>query len=340
MKKYPLEKGHELESKIEKFFQLNGYSTKRNVILEGKSGGKHEVDILAEKSDGITTFRVMVECKAWDKPIEKDVVSKVSYVAKDLGLNKAIIVSLSGWRIGAEKTVKELGIELWGSNEIEQRLGKVVVAELETIEFKKVVEGFPLLVKEEQIMPLVEKESKGTLGLSKEEIVWIKPIWLPCYMFQVSYSRVEGVIKKSVRTTKIWNIYEALMGSYLFGFEDEPSLKEVKAENIIQPRIKDSKIRNEIAKTFEKALQVVTPRARARYAQKLATLGIPPHKLSGVSIDKVSEIFYPFYIALLKKGEEERVVAVDGVVGDLSKTVSYVLTANLSYVIESLRNSQ
>lgn len=91
MDKMPLEKGHELERKIEKFFQLHEYQTKRNVILEGKTGGKHEVDILAEKSDGITTFRTIIECKAWNKPIEKDVVSKIHYVVSDLGLNKAII---------------------------------------------------------------------------------------------------------------------------------------------------------------------------------------------------------------------------------------------------------
>gem|GEM_PF-6600645 len=34
------EKRHELEGKIDKFFQFNGYKTQRNVILEGKSGGR------------------------------------------------------------------------------------------------------------------------------------------------------------------------------------------------------------------------------------------------------------------------------------------------------------
>jgi hypothetical protein len=339
MKKEPLEKGHELERKIEKFFQLNNYATQRNVVLEGKSGGKHEIDILAEKSDGITTFRIMVECKAWDKPIEKDVVSKVSYVMRDLGLNKAIVISLKGWRIGAEKSAKELGIELWGSNEIEQKLGKVAMAELETIEFKKVVEGFPLLVKEEQVRPIVEKESRGTLGFGREEIVWIKPIWLPCYVFQISCSKVEGVIRKSVKITKIWNFYEGLMGRWLFSFENEPSLKEVKAESIIQPRIKDSKIKNEITKTFEKISQLMTPRARARYGRKLSAMGISPYS-SGVSVDCITEIFYPFYVALLRKGDKERIVAVDGTTGNVNRTVGYVLTTNLSYVIESLRTNK
>jgi len=142
MKKEPFEKGRELEEKIEKYLQLNGYQTRRNVVLEGKSGGKHEIDILAEKSDTITTVRIMVECKAWNKPIDKDVVSKVGYVLQDLGLNKGIIVSLKGWRVGAEKAARELGIDLWGKDEIENKLGKIALAELETIEFKRVSIGF------------------------------------------------------------------------------------------------------------------------------------------------------------------------------------------------------
>jgi hypothetical protein len=339
MKKIPLEKGHELESKIEKFFQLNGYLTKRDITLEGKSGGKHEIDILAEKSDGITTFRVMVECKAWNKPIEKDVVSKVSYVMRDLGLNKAIIVSLEGWRIGAEKSANELGIELWGNNEIEQKLGKVAVAEIETFEFKKVVEGFPFLIKEDQIMPVIEKESRGIFGFGKEKIIWIKSVWLPCYVFQISCSKAEGVIRKSIKTTKIWNLYEGLQGCWFARFEEEPDVKEVKADIVIQPRVKDREIKNNIIKTFEKYMEVVTARAKARYERELNVLGILS-SLAGISIDSIFEMFYPFCIALLKRGEKESIVAVDGITGNLSKTIGYALTTNLSYVMELMKEKR
>ena len=329
------EKGQELEKKIESFFQLNGYKTQRNVVLEGKSGGKHEIDILAEKSDGITTFRVMVECKAWNKPIEKDVVSKVSYVVRDLGLNKAIIVSLMGWRIGAEKSASELGIELWGRSEIGEKLGKVAIAELETIEFRKIVKGFPLTIKEEQIKPIVEGERKGLLGLGKEEVVWAKLIWLPCYMFQISYSKEEGMLRKAIKTTKIWNLYEAISGNYFFTFSNEPPLEEVEVKDVIQPKIKPSKIRNNLIKNFEKYLEVATPRAKQRYAEMLETMGISTPLVS-VNVDSVVEMFYPFYIALLRRGEKERIIAINGVTGRLNKAIGTTLTANLSYVIESL----
>lgn len=331
-----MEKGHELESKIERFFQLNGYKTQRNVVLEGKSGGKHEIDILAEKSDGVTTFRLMIECKAWDKPIEKDVVSKVSYVLRDLGLNKAIIVSLKGWRVGAEKSADELGIELWGRDKIEEKLGKVAIAELETIEFKKVVRGFPKFVSEEQVESQIENESKGFLGLGKEEKVWTKIIWLPSYLFEISCSREEGIIKKSIKTTKVWNLYEAVAGSWFARFETEPSLIDVEVENTIQPKIKPTKVKNSILKVLEKGLEVTTTRAKQRYAKMLENMGIPL-PVTNVNVDSITEIFYPFYISLLKKGEKERIIAVDGVYGVISKPVGNALTNNLSYIKESLK---
>src|SRR5262249_20729690 len=67
-----------LEERIGEHFAAHGYLVRRRVQAEGRSGGRHEIDVLAEKSDPLTTFRLAVECKAWGSPIEKDVVSKLS----------------------------------------------------------------------------------------------------------------------------------------------------------------------------------------------------------------------------------------------------------------------
>src|SRR4051812_13418344 len=79
-----------LEGAIGEYFKSNGYQVQLNVISEGRSGGRHELDVLAIKSDGVADFRVMIECKCWNTPIEKDVVSKAAHAVADLGLNKAI----------------------------------------------------------------------------------------------------------------------------------------------------------------------------------------------------------------------------------------------------------
>ena len=330
------EKGRMLERKIEKFFQLNGYKTKRNVILEGRSGGEHEIDILAEKTDNITTHRIMVECKAWNKPIEKDVVSKVDYIMRDLGLNKAIIVSLKGWRIGAEKTAKELGIELWGRDEIERRLGRLTLAELETIQFRKVIIGLPSNIKEDRAKELIENESKGFLGLGKEKLELMQLVWIPCYLFQISTSRREGVFRRKMKTMKIWNLYEALSGNWIQTFKTKPAVEEIDADCCLQPKIKDNKIKKSIETTFKKALEVVRPETKARYFNRLRELGIHP-PIDAIEFDSIEDIFYPVYLGIMRKGEKERVVAVDGVKGIVSRPLGDVLTANLSYMMEILK---
>lgn len=330
-----MEKGHELEVKIERSFQLYGYKTERNVILEGKSGGKHEIDILAEKSDGVTTMRIMVECKAWDRPIEKDVVSKVHYVKEDLGLNKAIIVALSGWRIGAEKSARELGIDLWGRDELEKRLGRVEVAELETIEFKKIVVGARPIISEDSALRLIEKERRGILGLGKEEVEFAKLVWVPCYLFQISHAKAEGIIRKKIRTKTIWDLYDALEGFLLYMLGGEPRWGEIEAGNVLQSKIKDREIKRALQKSFEKAREVVTPKAKRRYAKKLAELGIPL-PVTNISVEDISRVYYPFYVALLRKGEKRRLVAVDAVQGNLHKTMSGALTMNLDFVVSSV----
>jgi Holliday junction resolvase len=106
----PQEKGQELERQIADFFASNGYTVARNAILEGRSGGRHEIDVLAEKSDGITTFRLLIECKAWGSPIEKDVLAKLDYVLRDLGVNKGIVVALQGG--GRERSSRPASLAL------------------------------------------------------------------------------------------------------------------------------------------------------------------------------------------------------------------------------------
>lgn len=339
MEQMPFEKGRELERQIEKFFLIHGYQTKKNVHLEGKSGGKHEIDILAEKSDGIQTIKTMVECKAWNKPIEKDVVSKVSYIVRDLGLNKAIIVSLEGWRIGAEKAGKELGIELWGKDDIEKKLGKVFIAELETMEFKKVITGFPIAFLPDVVNPIVEKESKGFLSFGKEEIRFIKFCWLPCYLFEISCSKTEGFLSKKLKTQKIWNIYEALSGSLFLRFADMPNLEDVNAETILQPKIKYGKIKNKLLENFEKCTNVITPKAKERYKEKIIELGIPI-TTENLNVDNILEMFYPVYTARLSKGDKERLIVIDGRKGSIAKDISGVFTANMSYVLKSLESDK
>ncbi len=333
MKDLRLKKGRKLEDLIAKFFAINGYKVNKNILLEGKSGGKHEIDVLAEKSDEITKIRIMVECKAWNKPIEKDVVSKVSFVKQDLGLDKAIIVSLAGWRVGAEKAAKEMGIELWGREHLEKILGKVTLLQLEEIEFTKTAVGFPLYVTLEEVKNKIEKKASGFFGLWKEEIEKISLIWIPCYIFELLFSKPEGFLSTTIKAVKRWNIYEALTGRCIYYSETEPVVQDISIQKTLQPLVKESHIKKEIEKTLKKFLEVVRYTSKEKYGMKLSKFCIPRDVVS-VEIIKTKSVFRPFYAGILRKNDRRRVVAVDGVNGEIHEIMSDVLTMHLHELID------
>lgn len=65
--------------------------------VTGKSGVKHQVDVLTSFSDGIHEYKTAVECKYWNKKIDKDIVMKVAEIIEDARINKGVIVSKIGF---------------------------------------------------------------------------------------------------------------------------------------------------------------------------------------------------------------------------------------------------
>jgi hypothetical protein len=68
-----------------------------NCKVTGKSGVKHQIDVLTSHSDGIHTYQTAIECKYWKEKISKDIVMKVSEIIEDANINKGVIVSKNGF---------------------------------------------------------------------------------------------------------------------------------------------------------------------------------------------------------------------------------------------------
>lgn len=188
-------------------------------------------------------------------------------------------------------------------------------------------------VSEDEAANCINEERRGFLGFTSEEIQLIESLWVPCYLFRISHVKEEGLLSKKLTTRTFWNLYDALEGFWLYRFEREPQLTETEAENPLQPKVKDRKIKSTLSKVLRKANEVVTRRAKKRYADKLNELGIPV-PVKNVTVDDVTIVHYPFYMALLKKGETHRIISVDGVTGRIHKNMSNVLTRNMHHVLE------
>lgn len=81
--------GYEFGIKIE------GYGDSCKVM--GKSGVKHQIDVLTSSSDGKNKYQTAIECKYWKKKVNKDIVMKLSKTIEDADIDKGIIVSKSGF---------------------------------------------------------------------------------------------------------------------------------------------------------------------------------------------------------------------------------------------------
>ncbi len=80
--------------------------------IVGKSTVTHQIDVLASHSDGLHTYKTVVECKYWDENINKDIIMKVAEIVEDAGINKGVIVSKKGFTPDAISFAKYRNIGL------------------------------------------------------------------------------------------------------------------------------------------------------------------------------------------------------------------------------------
>lgn len=125
-----------------------------NCKVFGKSGVPHQVDVLTSHSDGLHSYKTMVECKYWDKNISKDIVMKVAEIVEDAGISKGVIVSKNGYTPDAIAFAKykNIGlIELRSPNENDWK-GRIKNIQLELIMLLPNITKFEYLVDNESLV--------------------------------------------------------------------------------------------------------------------------------------------------------------------------------------------
>ena len=87
-----IEIGKSLEECIVNVFSKLGFEASKEKV-RGRSGVKHEIDVLARKDLEGLTFKAGVECKNWKNTVGKDVVERYITRWLDCGLNMYIVVA-------------------------------------------------------------------------------------------------------------------------------------------------------------------------------------------------------------------------------------------------------
>ncbi len=325
--------GRSLEAAVGRFFGENGYIVELNVVAEGRSGGRHEIDVLAEKSDALTTFRVAVECKAWAQPIQKDVVSKLHYVIGDLGLNKGIIVSTAGCRAGADHAAKELGIELWGQDELRHFLGSSAISRLE-VQDERVEDrslGWSFVTPDVHALKRADLAAQGSrVFRRREKVDGLCALWLPAYVVTLRVAQPRKRAATEVVSKILHNLYDSVTGTLIATNPGTPVQVEVSDGTPVDGAITPSKITSPIVKTYERYSKVTSLAATDRHAWTLRTLGVPT-PCYGLTVEEVLSVRYPIWCAMLRLREVERLVAISGRTGELLTPLSNEMTSSINH---------
>lgn len=74
--------------------------------------GTYQIDIFAEFTALSVRFKVIVECKQYKRPIEREKVVLLSDKVRSLGAHKGILIATSGFQSGAIEYAKKHGVTL------------------------------------------------------------------------------------------------------------------------------------------------------------------------------------------------------------------------------------
>lgn len=127
----------------------------RKCKVKGKSGVIHQIDVLTSHSDGVHNYKTAIECKHWDKKINKDIIMKLLNIIDDANINKGILVSTKGFTKSALTYAKHKDIGLVELREITDKDWEGRIKYI-TFNLKFL---YPKITKCEPIL------SKGQLGL-------------------------------------------------------------------------------------------------------------------------------------------------------------------------------
>jgi hypothetical protein len=329
-------KGRNLEQAIATFLADSGYAVRANVHRTGRSGTTHELDVVGDKSDGLMSFQVVIECKAWASAINKEVVAKPAFELADLGAAKGVIVALSGWTESAELAAAQANVELWGPTELTARLGSPLVEGLHVGHQEVTASGIAFSAPGELARRTLERVARGRFGLAGDQMVWFGPTWLPAWSLQLGLTKLEGLFRNVPRLTRVWNSYEALSGLLVETRLDPPPLTTVDvSREYLRPRVKATQVGDSLTKEFDRWRRVTTDAAKERHARALAGMGVG-WGFHEMTVEAATLLYYPLWIAFLRKAGRERIAAADGVTGKERDDLSRRLTAHAQLVRDSL----
>jgi len=206
-------KGLELERLVAYLFKAKGYDVRHNVKMRGRSGVEHQIDVYAEYRASLHVSKVIVECKSYDKPIDKDVVMKLIHEVDDLGVDKGVLITTSYFTPDAISTAQGYNIELWDGVKLKELLGEASIEEGKVLTDVYYVEP---AISVDEAVKTVDSTLKGIFG-RRGGIESSSLVFYPFYEMDVDarVQELKGLVKKKVeaRVVRATVLVDAVTGT-------------------------------------------------------------------------------------------------------------------------------
>ena len=232
------EKGLKLEELVTFIFKNKGYNAKHNVKLTGRSGVKHQIDVFAEYKAPLHVSKIIVECKSYDKPIDKDIVMKLIHEVEDLGVDRGILVTTSYFTPDAVSTAEQYNVDLWDGIKLKELLKEQPI---EKIKIPSNLFYTGPLISVQEAVKRIDKELRGMFG-RRGNVEESHLVFYPYYEVDID-ARIyeeEGVIRKKVRQkiVSVTVLIDALTG-WLCDYEAKNGIVGV----LRLPELSDEEVR-------------------------------------------------------------------------------------------------
>jgi len=91
---------------------IRNIDVRHDVILVGRSGASHQIDVFWEFEIAGSRYKTCVECKAYASPVKKAQIAAFSAILADIGNATGIFVTTQGYQSGAQKFARDRHIRL------------------------------------------------------------------------------------------------------------------------------------------------------------------------------------------------------------------------------------
>ncbi len=95
------------------------YEVEENAEVQGRSGARHNIDILATKDDGIVTHHIAIGIEVAEKPIELDKVFAFDDKAYDIGILDKVVIAIPELSREARQFAQRQRIKVFEVKELE-----------------------------------------------------------------------------------------------------------------------------------------------------------------------------------------------------------------------------